>query len=270
MPARSDADICNLALVYAGVNQKIGSLTDKSAVAQACNTIYAEMRRKVLSAFRWPHAIKRVQLVPISGSTYDSTHPYAVGDTAQFGNNVYRCIVAGTNHQPDTSTSYWVQVTRDGWAYVCPLPDDTLNLISVWEKPTVSANGSPQIFFFDKDLSGANLRNPRSSGRLPFTLENSNDGTDDQWLLTDLDTPILKYVAEVTNPVMFPSTFVNSLAWELAGPLCMALRGDEKKAASCIKMAAVITGDAFISAMRDQQEDEEPISEFEASREGVP
>lgn len=274
MPARSNEDICNMALLYAGVNQKIGNLAaDRTAAAQACNTIFVEHRRNIMSAFRWPFAIRRRQLTPYSGSAYDAIHTYGVGEHSQFGSNVYRSLLAGNlNRQPDqnSSAAWWFQVTRDGYAYVCPLPDDCVDPIAVWEKPTISALSQPTVFFFNKDLSGNNLRNPRSSGRLPYALENANDGTDLEVLLTDLDAPILKFVADVSNPSAFPSEFAEALAWDLSGPLARGLRGDEKKGDSCDRKAKEKIAEAFVISMRDQQEDEEPVSEFEASREGAP
>lgn len=271
MPARSIADICNMALLYAGVNKKIGSLTQvNSAEAQACNTIYDEHRRNMISAFRWPFTVKRGQLVPYFGATYDANTVYAAGALATYGVNVYRSLLAGNaGHTPsdNASAAWWFQVTRDGYAFACPLPDDCLDPIEAWEKPTVSAFATPQIYNF-RDPSDFNLRNPRSSQRAPFKLENANDGTDLEILLTDIDTPILKYTADVQNPEAFPTEFVEALAWDLAGPLARGLRGDEKKGDSCDRRAKEKMAEAFVVSMRDQQEDQEPVSEFEAARNG--
>lgn len=272
--ARTNEDICNMALLYSGVNQRIGSLLaagDKAA--QACNTIFAEKRSNLISAFRWPFAIKRTQLVPVNGAAYAAATAYAKGQNVQFGQNVYRSkLDANTGNQPDldASAAWWAQVTRDGYAYVCPIPDDCVEPIGVWEKLTVSSAGSPPVWLFGTDQSGANLRNPRSSGRQPMAIENANDGTDNIVLLTDLDTPILKYTADVTNPAAFPTEFVEALAWDLAGPLARGLRGDEKKGDSCEKIAKLKLQDAYVISMRGQQEDAEPVSEFEAAREGCP
>lgn len=281
MTARADVDICNMAALYAGLNKRISSLDDGSALAQACKTVYDETRRKILSAFRWPHAIKRMELTPYSGDAFSTILTYAKGDLVQYGENVYRSLLDNNGpvpvtfpdgHRPDLSASaaWWFQVTRDGYAYASPLPDDVLNLISVWEKPTVSVFGQPPVFTFFQDTSGLTLRNPRSSGRIPFALENANDGSDMILLLSDVDTPVLKYVADVTNEAAFPSTFVEAMAWDLAGPIALGVRGDEDKAKFCNAKAKLAIGDAFISAMKDQQDDEEPISEFEAARTGLP
>jgi hypothetical protein len=267
---RTAEDICNLALLYAGVNQRIGSLNDATDLAQACNTLYVENRKNQFSDFRWPFAIKRQQLTPLSGVVYTTVQTFAQRDLTTYGPNVYRSLqAANLNNQPDISPSWWVQVTRDGWAYVCPLPDDYLDFIAIWEKPTVSAFGTPPVFT-PRDFSQGNLRNPRSMDRTPAKIENANDGTDAIVLLTDVDTPILEYAADVQNPGVYPTEFVELLAWRMAGPLAISQRGDEKKGEACMRMAAVKLGEAFIVSARDQQEDEEPVSEFEASREGAP
>jgi len=261
-----------MSLLYAGVNIRIGSITQpNSAEAQACNTIYDEHRKNLLSALRWPFAIRRRQHVPFSGQAWDGTITYAKDIYAQFGDQLYQSLQAGNlNHGPsdNASAAWWKQITRDGYGFVCPLPDDCLDPIEAWEKPTVSQFSVVPIFSF-KDPSQTNLRNPRSNQRPAFKLENSNDGNDTVVLLTDLDTPILRYTANVSNPSSFPTEFVEALAWDLAGPLARGLRGDEKKGDSCDKKAMAKAAEAFVISMRDQQEDEEPVSEFEAARNGV-
>lgn len=266
---RTETDICNLALLHAGINQKIGSRTDLSdPAAQACNVLFDEHRRQIFNEFRWSFSIRRQQLGAYSGAVYDSTHTYAAGDLAQFGVNVYRSLLNGNlANEPDldASSGWWAQVTRDGYLYACPTPPDMLDPIAVWPKQTTTALSQPSLFVFPKDV---NIRNPRSDERVPYRLENSNDGTDNQILLTDVQFPILKYVADVTNASAFPTQFVEVFAWKMAEILSMALRGDEKKAAMCAARYRVELGSAFVSDMRDQQEDPEPVSEFESAREG--
>lgn len=268
MPARSDADICNLALLHAGVNQRIGALTDASAAAQACNTVYVEYRRQMHNEFRWPHATKRVELFPYAGAVYAAAQVFNQGDLTQFGRNVYRSLQnANVGNEPDldASAAWWFQVTRDGYAYVCPIPDDMVSPIKIWQKPTVSQTGVPQPLFFPE---GCNYRNPLSEERVPYVFENANDGTDLDVLLSDVLNPVLQYVADVANPAAFPPPFVDAFSWKLSVPLAMGLRGDEKKAAACEQMFHRALAEAFSSVMRDQQEDPEPASEFEAARHG--
>lgn len=268
---RSDVDICNLALLYAGINTRIASLTEKTAQAQACNTVYSENRQDMFNEFRWPFAIKRVQLTPYSGNPYDATHTYAKFDLAAFGDKVYRSLqAANLNNEPDlnASAAWWFQITRDGWGFACPLPADYLSGIAVWEKMSGSPFAVPPTHI-TRDPNDFNLRNPRNAEREPFELENMNDGTDQMVMLTDLDSPILKYVADVSNPAVLPTEFVEALAWRMSVALAMGLRGDEKKAAANMVISKQKAADAFIVSMRDKQEDVEPISEFEAARRGM-
>lgn len=271
MPTRTIEDICNMALLYSGSNIRINSIAQpNNAAAQACNTIYNEHRLNMMSAQRWPFAQRRKQLVPASGSAYDANTGYAKDVTAQYGSNVYKSLQAanaGNTPSDNASAAWWVQVTRDGYLYVCPLPDDCIDPVEAWPKLNVSAFSVPVARDY-RDNTGYSLRTPRSNQREPFRLENANDGTDLEVLLTDLLNPILRYTADVSNPAAFPSEFVEALAWDLAGPLARGMRGDEKKGDSCDRMAAKKAAEAFVVSMRDQQEDQEPISEFEAARNG--
>jgi hypothetical protein len=272
MAGRTDVDICNLALLYSGVNIRIGSLNDKnSAEAQACNTLYAEHRQNMMSELHWPFAQRRKQLFPLSGVAWDAVTAFNNTTPVTYGANVYRSLQdgnVGNVPSDDASAAWWVQVTRDGYLYVCPLPDDCLDPIEMWPKINVSALSSVPTGRDYRNDTGFNLRAPRADQREPFILENANDGTDLQVILTDLLHPILRYTADVSNPSVFPTEFAEALAWDLAGPLARGLRGDEKKGDSCEKMAVKRMGEAFIINMRDQREDQQPVSEFEAAREG--
>lgn len=272
MFARSQEDICNMALLYAGVNQRIDSIDAlNSAEAQACKTIYVEHRRNMMSALRWAFARRRAQLVPLSGPTWDEVTTFAAGALANFGSNTYRSLLAGNlNHNPAdaASSAWWKQVTRDGWAFVCSFPNDCLDPIAIWQKPTVSQFSTPQVFYFAKSSDGYNLRAPPNAGRTPFAVENSDDGQDTEVILTDVDSPVLSYTADIENPSAYTTEFVEALAWDLAGPLARGLRGDEKKGDSCDKIAKSKMAEAFVITMRDQQEDPEPENEFTNAREG--
>lgn len=260
MPQRSDADVCNIALKRAGTNMRIGSLIDTSPAAQACNDIYAEARRCVLNECRWKFAIKRIQLAVLAGNAYDPAVAYAKSALVTFDFVTYRSLQAGNlNNEPDlnSSAAWWQQVTRDGYAYVYSVPDDLIDPISVWPKATPL-----DLFTFP------NLRNPHSYERVPYTLENANDGTDGQVLLTDAQDVILRGVFDVLNAGAFTSTFVEVLTWYLAEPLALTLKGDEKKAAYCKKRYDIELGNAISSELRDEQLDSEPTSEFEDARTG--
>lgn len=249
MAGRTVETICNMALVYAGVNQRIGSINDKTPAAQICNTFYDEKRKVLQGQQRWSFMTKRKQLTPFSGNTFDVAHTYALGDLVQFGDNVYKSLLAtNLGHQPDldASAAWWFQVTRDGWAFACPLPDDFIDTVESWDKGST----------------------PFPEDREPYAIENMNDGTDQMVFLTNLSKPILRYTADVQNPEAFPDDWVEALAWHLAVPLAIGLRGDEKKAATCAITAGRKESEAAVSDLRSRQEEEEPVSEFEMARGG--
>jgi len=274
MGIASAEDICNMALLYAGINKRLGSLTtDTTSEAQACNTIYDQMRQNLYTEFRWSFTIERAALTVLSGSTYDATHTYALNDYAQFGDNVYQSLqAANLNHEPDlaASAAWWKQITRDGWAYVCPAPVDMLDPINLWESPSTNVNDVPPTDSDDDDDQVALvIRAPTSAEREPFAVENANDGTDSEVILTDLDAPVLRYVKDVSNPAEMHPKFIETFAWHLAMRLAFGLRNDTAKGEFCEKMAMKTLGEAFVVNMRGVQEDPEPASEFELARRGA-
>lgn len=267
MIPRSAEGICNLALLRAGVNERVSNIAATDTTSQACKTAYDEWRRTLIMDQRPLWAIKRKALMPYSGADYAAATTFALGAYCEYGANVYRSLQAGnTGHQPDISPAWWAQVTRDGWGFTCPLPADCLDPLQAWNAPFVSPNGSATMI--DPD-DAFNLRNPLSQDRPPFALENANDGSDALVLLTDFDTPILKFIADVDNPSAYPSPFVQALAWFVGSDLATSLRGDEKKGTYCMGMGERAIGKAFAIDQRDQQQDPEPPSEFEMSRRGL-
>jgi hypothetical protein len=271
---RSPETICNLALARSGASDRVANLaTDNTRVSESCQTSYDENRRTLIMEHRPLWAIKRQLLAPYSGLAWSAAGTYGLTDLVLYGANVYRCILAvnpASPTTPDLDQGHWAQVTRDGYGYACPLPPDCLDPLQAWEAPTVSSTGVPRAFAGSPDPEDAfNLRNPLSRDRQPFALENANDGTDDLVLLTDIDTPVLKYIADVTNPNAYPSPFVQALAWIVAADLALDLKTDQPRSEHCQKMGAYWLGKAFIIDQRDQQQDSEPMSEFEASRRGL-
>lgn len=272
MPVASPEDICNVALLRAGLNVRIGGITEQSAEAQACNTEYDLRRVNLYTEFRWAFTIKRQVLVPLSGVAYAAGTNFGLTDYAQYGDYLYQSLQANNqNHQPDlaASAAWWKQITRDGWAKVCPSPPDMLEALQIWEKPT--AFSGPTSLLGDPEVPQSQLviRAPESSERGAFALENSDDGGDTRVILTDLDAPVLRFTKDVTNVATMHPKFIDTFAWHLAVPIAQ-WRGDMNKVKFCEAKAQETLGKAFIVNMRDQQEDPEPDSEFVVSRTGRP
>lgn len=62
MASVSVTDIYNMALSHLGVGKEVGSLTEKTEEARACNRFYETVRDQVLTAFPWPFARKIAEL----------------------------------------------------------------------------------------------------------------------------------------------------------------------------------------------------------------
>lgn len=266
---RSESDICNMALGYSGVNSKVINFrTDRSPQAEACRTYYDEKRNQLLAKIRPNFATVRSVLVALAGNPYAAGQTFGLNDLTKFGNNVYRSLqAANMNHQPGlaSSAAWWKQVTRDGYAFVYPLPGDCITPVAAWELP--DTNGNNAVVFDPVPVLGVQ-RSPRNDQRVPYALENSDDGQDTRALLSDLDSAVLKYIKVVSNPAAFPELFVEALAWDMAAPLVLALRSDTARAKELMPVARMALGEAWALGNREQQEDPEPKSEFEAAREG--
>lgn len=65
--ARSDAEICNLALARIGSTSFIDSLEEATAEAQVCRVLYPQARDAQLQASDWSFALRRAELVRLPG-----------------------------------------------------------------------------------------------------------------------------------------------------------------------------------------------------------
>ena len=98
-------------------------------------------------------------------------------------------------------------------------------------------------------------------------IEDANDGTGTQVLLSDVLNPILLYTADIQDTNAWSSSFIDAFAWALAIELAGPLRADPKVASYCKSMFDKAFSDNVSSEQRGQREDQEPSSDFEASRE---
>lgn len=62
----SEVDICNMALLKLGATPRIGSLTEGTENARACNTFYPHVRDAVLRTHPWNCAIERKQITALA------------------------------------------------------------------------------------------------------------------------------------------------------------------------------------------------------------
>ena len=274
MPAASAEAICNMALARAGVSKTLNNMVVETSVeARMCNTFYAQCRDQLLGMYRWPFAIKRQQLNNYTGAQWSAATAYAAGQYVTYGSSVYLAVAGNTNVEPDTAsaigtnTTPWLQVSRDGWGFTAPLAQvpDFLEAISLYSLPTTN-NALPTPNLPQSGYSP--LRTPRNEERVAFAIEDATDGTDGRLLCSDVASPVLVYVSQVTNTLAMPPLFISALAWLIARELAGPLRADPGLAKTCNEAFMAALGEAASAEQRGQQEDPEPISEFEAAREG--
>jgi len=106
-------------------------------------------------------------------------------------------------------------------------------------------------------------RRPRATERIPFEI--AVDG-DKRLILTDLVDAELIYTQRVTDPTLFPSSFVTALSAALAARVAMPLAVSSTIAEAAMQAAARSLNDAVAQDEREGQEDEPKESELIAAR----
>lgn len=150
---------------------------------------------------------------------------------------------------------------RDGWAYIYGLPAGCLQERKIWP---VLDNPDLQDLYGDS-VSITGLRNPRADQRIPFAVEKSSL-TEGRVVLCDLPSPVLFYTADVTDPVLYPTLFVDAFSWWLSRSLALPLTGKVALADRAWKLAMLAIQEAQAAAMSGQQEDQPPECELIATR----
>jgi hypothetical protein len=139
-------------------------------------------------------------------------------------------------------------LTRLGWTYVYALPTDCLT-------PLYLNQGTHPT------LPG---------GRIPFEVELDDKATS-QVLVTDWGgtgvTVELVYVAQLPVPALWPATFAQAVAWQLAVELCLSLPVKPQLAANAQQMAIQSLHQAMAHDARFGQEDNESDGESVRIRE---
>lgn len=108
--ASSAVDICNLALVRAGVSKVLASMEDASVEAGVCRVTYPTALEAVLSSAPWPFAMKRAALSPLaSGGRGGFTFAYNLPPDCL----VVLEVFAGRRLREDQKVPFDVEVEAD-------------------------------------------------------------------------------------------------------------------------------------------------------------
>ncbi len=113
-------------------------------------------------------------------------------------------------------------------------------------------------------LSGT--RNDNRQTRVPYRVISDSDG---QLILTDKEDAEIEYTVKITNPERFSVDFIHFLSLRLAAMIAPRLtRGDPfKMGARALQLYEFECSKARATAVNEQQDEENPQSEFISGRE---
>ena len=169
---------------------------------------------------------------------------------------------------------FWFDRRRDllmeVWPWEVAKEYATLTLVANDPNPDwrYSYRYPTDCLFAERVLKGGdNTRYPESDPRVPFTT-----GQDDQgWLIfTDQTPACLKYVRRLTNTAYWKESFIDALAWSMAGVLALPLgRAVAFMTNADAKYQAALADAESVSANEPTDDPEEPSNAIR-DRQGVP
>ena len=105
-----------------------------------------------------------------------------------------------------------VDAPLPGWTYAYALPSDCVVPLEVM---TSAGNRRATSFGYDSDFG---YRNEFTPPRYPWRIALSADG-ESKLLLTDLQSAYLAYTRRLTNPSVWPASFLTAFSWRLAAAI---------------------------------------------------
>jgi hypothetical protein len=104
------------------------------------------------------------------------------------------------------------------------------------------------------------------SDRSPWTVEASDDGKK-QWLLTNVEDVEISYTKRIANPALWPASFIDALAWLLAGELVMPLAVSQAREGVAMKrFELALDAAAVVAARQGRTQDTDPTPSSIAAR----
>ena len=240
--AKSEAAICNLALLAAQITKRIQDLdTDSSVEGGMCRDLFDHERDKLYEDYRLPFAEAQATLTPLGAAAYDAATSYAKKASVSLNGVVYISLIeANLGNSPDTSGTKWRKLSWGGWTYAFALPADLVAVREVY--PCYR-------------LAGADEEIPRK------LVSDVDLGT---LMLCDESAPDLRYTRRVEATVLFPEKFTEALSLRLGSKLAMAT-GKPELALSLAQLSDAKAGEAM-GAQQAQEHEAHLESKFVRSR----
>jgi hypothetical protein len=111
--ARSDVDVCNLALGLLGHGKVIRSLSDTSEEAIQCRLHYERCRTRLLREYRWPFTKAFLRPAGLDVERPGWRYVYAVPDEVLFIRYIFNGLRAEQQHN-DMRVPFEIQAGEDG------------------------------------------------------------------------------------------------------------------------------------------------------------
>lgn len=223
----SQLDVWNLALSNLDSSETVQTPNDTSEAAGSCARWYNWSRQKVLESAHWDFATKTPALA----------------------------LVLDQNTLPVSSVIY------PGWRYVYQRPNDCFRMLAVTTNYGLRVN--PFLAFWWR--AGAMDCSAGSWGpfRPPFREVLDQVATPPGQsinILTDQDSAYGVYVTDVQNVNLWPSAFMEAVAWRLATKIAGPISANQAAKEMAIKMAEVSITAALAVSLNEKQPDPYPDS----------
>ena len=198
--AKSNRDICNLALSHIAFAQGINNLeTDTSTQAIECNKFYDTILKEVLRAYVWPFAIR-------DGSLGESKALQGTGKPSPAYYHDRKQLDAGFENEvpQDAEVGYL-------WAYYYKLPTDCIRFIEV--------------------VSG--YRYDTRETKVPFKeglyfVKTDSKEVPKQVIYTDKAKAWGKWIVEIKDVSFYPEDFISAFSYRLASAISPSLSAGDK------------------------------------------
>ena len=147
----------------------------------------------------------------------------------------FRALGLVTESDDEDTVTDW----EDQWEFSYRYPSDCLRII------------------------GFLVGNRRDPEKRPHELGADDEG---QLIYCDEEDARIAYVSKITDPQRFPDDFAHALAWKLAARLAMPLTGRSELRAQAEAEFDKAMGEARVSALQEEQRDDEPDAEHIRAR----
>lgn len=150
-----------------------------------------------------------------------------------------------------------LSATSPEWDYVYRYPSDCLRALYLLPEGGTGDGWDASLSLGDVPVMTSGRR------RIRFRIGSDDVG---RVILTNEESAILVYTADISDPLQFPYLFVDALAWRLAFEVGMALTAEPGLQDRAEQKYRQVMGEAMEHSFNESEEGREPDSEFMRTR----